>query len=269
MSSTDDRIRMRAGFDRVADLYDRVRPGYPAAMFDDLATLAGIGAGTRVLEIGCGTGQASVRLAELGCDLLAVELGPRLAARASARLADHPSARVEVADFDTWTPESGRFDVVFSATAFHWLDPATRMERTADLLVPGGVLATVATEHIEGGTVPFFAEVQACYRRYYPTTPPDSPPQPADRIPPDADIAIGAYRRPVFRRYEWSAEYGTAEYLDVLRTYSPTLDLPRLAADGLLRCIGQLIDGRYGGRVTKRYLTELRVATRVGSDRRR
>jgi SAM-dependent methyltransferase len=262
--SSDQRFRLRAGFDRIADVYDRVRPGYPPAMFDDLAELAGIGPGSTVLEIGCGTGQASVRLAERGCDLLAVELGPRLAERAAERLARFDSARVVVADFDRWAPESPGFDVVFSATAFHWLDPATRYDRTADLLVPGGVLVTVLSQHLAGGTERFFTEVHACYRRYYPGTVPDDVPRPADRLPFDTDLGNGGrYGRPVFRRYEWDVEYSTADYVDLLRTYSPTLELPQPTADGLLRAIGQLIDGRYGGRITKRYLTELRVARRT------
>jgi SAM-dependent methyltransferase len=213
-----------------------------------------------VLEIGCGTGQASVRLAERGYDLLAVELGPRLAEVAAVRLANVGSARVEVADFDLWTPTGPPFDLVFSATAFHWLDPATRMHRTAALLRPGGMLATVATGHIDGGTRAFFEEVQRCYRRFDPATPPFSPPVPAEQVPFDLDAAIGPYRRPVFRRYEWEVEYSTAEYLDVVRTYSGTLAVPPLTADGLLRSIAQVIDGRYGGRITKRYLTELRLA---------
>jgi SAM-dependent methyltransferase len=263
--SSDQRFRLRAGFDRIADVYDRVRPGYPPAMFDDLAELAGIRPGTRVLEIGCGTGQASERLAERGCHLLAVELGPRLAERAAQRLARFDSARVVVADFDRWTPELPGFDVVFSATAFHWLDPTTRYDRTADLLVPGGVLATAVSQHLAGGTERFFTDVQTCYRRYYPGVTLDDVPQPADRLPFDTNLGHGGrYGRPVFRRYEWDAEYGTAEYLDLLRTYSPTLDLPKLTGAGLLRAIGQLIDGRYGGRITKRYLTELRVARRTG-----
>jgi SAM-dependent methyltransferase len=264
MSARDDvRIRMRASFDRVATVYDKVRPGYPPELFDDLADLAGLGPGARVLEIGCGTGQASVRLAERGYDLLAVELGPRLAEVASARLAGYPSVRVMVADFDRYTPTGPAFDLVFSATAFHWLDPATRFDRTAALLQPGGMLATVATGHIDGGTRAFFDEVQRCYRRFDPATPPHSPPAPAQEVPFDLDAPIGRYRRPVFRRYEWEAGYSTAEYLDLLRTYSGTLAVPPATADGLLRSIGQLIDGRYGGRITKRYLTELRLAARA------
>jgi protein-L-isoaspartate O-methyltransferase len=261
--STDDRLRRRARFDTVADLYDRVRPAYPPTLFTDLVELTGIGPGTRVLEIGCGTGQASVPLAELGADLVAMELGKRLAERASARLARFDSARVMVADFDAWHPGVECFDVIFAATAFHWLDPATRIDHTADLLVPGGALATVRTMHVAGGTESFFAEVQAYYRRFQPDWRPD-PLLPADELPYDMELGSGRYGKPVFRRYETTIGYDTAEYLDLLRTYSTTLALSRPAAAGLLRGIGQLIDGRYGGRITKRYLTELRVARRVG-----
>jgi SAM-dependent methyltransferase len=81
-----DRARRRWTFDEAAGLYDRARPGYPAALFDDLVELTGIGPGSRVLEIGSGTGQATGPLAERGCRVVAVELGPRLAAVARRNL---------------------------------------------------------------------------------------------------------------------------------------------------------------------------------------
>lgn len=261
--NTDDQLRMRASFDKVAAVYDRVRPGYPAAMFHDLVELAGVGPGTRVLEIGPGTGQASVPLAELGVSLLALELGPNMAALAADRLSGFEAARVLVDDFDRWAPGVPGFDVVFSATAFHWLDPSTKFDSTADLLDPGGALATVATHHIAGGTESFFSEVQAYYRRFEPNWHPHKL-RPAAEIPYDTDLGAGRYdSKPVFCRYEWTVGYHTADYLDLLRTYSTTLSLPPLGASALLRGIGQLIDGRYGGRITKRYLTELRVAHRI------
>lgn len=262
MTATDERLRLRGTFNRVADVYARHRPTYPPRMFDDLAELTGIRAGSRVLEIGCGPGQASLPLAERGYELVAVELGPRLAELAAARLAAHPSATVVVADFDHWTPDRAGFDVIFSSTAFHWLDPATRYHRTADLLAPGGSLAVAATRHVMGGTERFFVDVQSCYRRYYPGA--SEPPPPADQVPHGTDPGAGGrYRQPVLRRYEWDVDYDTAAYLALLSTYSTTLELSPPAAAGLLRDIGRLIDGRYGGRVTKRYLVELRVAMRA------
>ena len=124
----------------------------------------------------------------------------------------------------------------------------------------GGVLATVATHHVAGGTERFFQDVQACYRRFDPRTV-DSVLRPASAVPFDGGLG-GRFRSPAFHRYEWQAEYTTAEYLDLLRTYSTTLTMSATAAAGLLNSIGSLIDARYGGRITKQYLTELRTTTR-------
>jgi SAM-dependent methyltransferase len=263
---TSDRIQLRATFDAISDLYDRVRPGYPAALLDDLATAAGLGPGSRVLEIGPGTGQLTVPLAERGYRVVAVELGADLAAAARRNLRRCPGAEVVTADFDRWPLPAEPFDLVIAATAFHWLDPDTRMDRTADALRPGGTLAVIGTHHIAGGTPGFFAEVQDCYLRFDPeTTPPGLTLQPAAEITADDAEAArsGRFIRTDVRGYEWEQAYTTAEYLDVLRTYSSTLILPATTADGLLGCIGSLIDRGYGGRIAKRYLTQLMLAERA------
>jgi 16S rRNA A1518/A1519 N6-dimethyltransferase RsmA/KsgA/DIM1 with predicted DNA glycosylase/AP lyase activity len=99
---SSDRERLRATFNEAAELYDRVRPGYPPALFDDLAALAGAGPGCRLLEIGPGTGQATVPLAERGCRIVAVELGEGLAAVARRNLAPFPDVEVVNAAFEDW-----------------------------------------------------------------------------------------------------------------------------------------------------------------------
>ena len=147
-----DRERRRATFDQAAELYDRARPGYPAELFDDLARLAGVGAGCRVLEVGPGTGQATVPLAERGCRIVAVELGEDLAAVARRRLARFPAVQVVTAAFEDWPPPAEPFDLVLAATVFHWIDPAVRVTKAADALRPGGALATIATHHVAGVT---------------------------------------------------------------------------------------------------------------------
>jgi 16S rRNA A1518/A1519 N6-dimethyltransferase RsmA/KsgA/DIM1 with predicted DNA glycosylase/AP lyase activity len=76
----------RAIFDEDAELYDRMRPDYPDDLFDDLAALAGLQRGSRVLELGCGTGQATLPLARRGFAVTAIELGPRLAEVARRKL---------------------------------------------------------------------------------------------------------------------------------------------------------------------------------------
>ena len=117
MTRRRDRERLRSTFDQAAELYDRARPRYPAALFDDLAELAGIGPGSKVLEIGPGTGQATVALAERGCRVVAVELGAALAAVARRNLARFPAVEVVTAPFEDWPLPKEPFDLVLAATA--------------------------------------------------------------------------------------------------------------------------------------------------------
>jgi SAM-dependent methyltransferase len=260
------RARLGLMFDEDAELYDRARPGYPSRLYDDLAELAGIRDGSRVLEVGCGTGQATVPLAARGCRITALDAGPRMAAVARRKLAACAAVEVVTAEFEHWPLPAEPFDAVVSATAFHWIDPAVRMVRAADALRPGGALAVVRTQHVRGGTEEFFAEVQRCYERFDPDTRPGLlPPEAAgiDGSDHAAEVArSGRFGPTVFRRHERDITYTTAEYLDVLRTYSGHRALPKAARRGLLGCVAALVDGRYGGRVTKRYLTELGVSYR-------
>ncbi|WP_182903704.1 trans-aconitate 2-methyltransferase [Microbispora sp. H10830] len=256
----DDRLMLRRTFTEDAALYDRMRPGYPAAMFEHVPR------GSRVLEIGCGTGQATASLAGRGCVVTAVELGAAMAALARRKLARFPDVDVVNAAFEEWPLPPEPFDVVFAATSFHWIDPATRVGKSADALRPGGLLAVVSTEHVAGGSTEFFAEVQRCYERWDPATPPGLRLKPGSDIPYDSEEidASGRFGPVRFHRYEWDHAYTTREYLDLLTTYSNHRALPAGDLAGLLGCIAALIDGRYGGRIVKRYLTQLALAERLG-----
>jgi SAM-dependent methyltransferase len=259
-------VNLGMTFDGDAELYDRVRPGYPAVLFDELAALTAVGPGCRLLELGAGTGKATVPLAERGCRIVAVEPGANMAAVARRDLAGF-DAELVVSTFEAWPLPAEPFDVVFAATAFHWLDPALRAQKAADALRPGGALAVVETHHIAGGDVAFFAASQRCYERSSPesATPPADALVPAADIPADASDVDGSgrFEPTVWRDYEWERTYSTAGYLDVLMTYSGHRALPDDRRRALLGCIADLIENRHGGSVTKRYLTRLRVAHRL------
>ncbi len=256
--------RLGETFDQAAELYDRARPGYPPELFDDIVELVPLRPGSRVLEIGCGTGQATVPLAKRGSQVVAVERGTSLAAVARRNLAGFPSVRVIVSLFEDWPLPVEPFDAVVSATAFHWIDPAVRVIKAADALRSGGALATVATHHIAGGDEEFFAEVQSCYERWDTATPPGHRLPTAGEIPSNSEELeqSGRFGPAVFRRYEWELSYSTAAYIELLLTYSGHRALGSDARTNLLSCISQLIDSRYSGRIVKRYLAELRVAHR-------
>lgn len=85
---------MRTTFDEAPELYDRTRPICPAQVFDDLVALARLREGASLVEIGCGTGQATLPLAERGFEIVCVELGERLAAYARGKLAASPNVEI-------------------------------------------------------------------------------------------------------------------------------------------------------------------------------
>jgi SAM-dependent methyltransferase/8-oxo-dGTP pyrophosphatase MutT (NUDIX family) len=253
----------RAIFDEDPELYDRARPGYPPQAFDDLAALGELRPGSRVLEVGSGTGKATVALAERGYRVVGLELGAGMARVARERLAGFDGVESVDADFEQWPLPSEPFDAVVSATAWHWIDPAVGVPKAAEALRPGGVLATLTTTSVRGADVPFLAEWRACYERWMPSTPPDFELPAAADIPHVASDLDGsdAFAAPDFRRYEWTQDYATAPYLELLRTYSNHRALDERARSSLLGCVGELIDS-HGGRVVISYLTELRVARR-------
>jgi SAM-dependent methyltransferase len=194
---------LRASFDEDAERYDRARPTYPSALIDELLALTGVGPGSRVLEVGPGTGQLTVPLAACGSEIVAVELGSRMAAVAQRNLARFPTAKVVVCAFEDWPLPADPFDLVVSATAWHWIDPAVRVTKAADALRPDGALALVTTHHIAGGTDEFWTEVQECYERWDPATESGLRLPATEQIPAPTDEmdASGRFESATLRRY--------------------------------------------------------------------
>ena len=144
------RRHQRTLFDGVAPLYDATRRGYPAEIVEFMASTAGVGRGSAVLEIGCGTGQLTERLAAYDVALTAIDIGPSMVAAAQLRLGKTTAVRVEVVAFEDFDAPPGSLDLIASATAFHWIDPEVRFDKAHRLLRPDGWLALLSTgEHYE------------------------------------------------------------------------------------------------------------------------
>ena len=258
-------IRDPRSFDRVADAYDRVRPGYPDEAIDDLVALSGVPRRGRVLEIGPGTGQLTVALAERGYRVSAVELGPHLADRCRANVAGYPDVSVVTGRFEDVELPPRAYDLVVAATSFHWLDAAVAYPKIASLLPPGRALGLLWNLHVDTHSG-FFAAADEVYAEIAPhLLGPGVSERMSERESRVRDIeATGLYIDVETRVYPWSAVYDRATYLELLSTYSEHIALDADTHRRLDAALGQLIDRRFRGRVEKHYQTVLYVATAKG-----
>ena len=139
----------RTLFDGVAGLYQASRPGYPHHLVEFAVATAGLDAGSTVLEVGCGTGQLTERLASSRFRLTAIDIGPSMIAAARRRLADDLAGEevsFQVTSFEDLAAADASFDLVISSAAFHWVDPEVRFAKSARLLRPGGWLALLGVD---------------------------------------------------------------------------------------------------------------------------
>lgn len=265
MSADEDarRHRLRATFEEVPELYDAARPLYPRRVFDDLVELANLEAGSRVLEIGPGTGLATLPLAERGLRVVGVELGERLALAARRKLAEFPNVEIVTAPFEVWEPASGGgFDGVVAFTAFHWIDPDARYAKTAQLLQEGGALAVVSTKHVlaPGGDA-FWSEVQEDYDAVVPSEQNRPPPRPEEVADLRDEIdASGRFRTVAVRRYLWDVSYDARTYLELLDTASGHRAMPEAKREALYTRIRERMGDR---KVSKTLQAILNVARRL------
>jgi SAM-dependent methyltransferase len=258
---TSERETFRRTFDEDAAAYDRSRPVAPEHVFDEVVELAGLRPGSSVVEIGPGTGQATRRLAERGLRVVALELGPDLAARARQNLTAYPDVEVVTTEFEAWDPGPVRFDAVFACNSFHWIDPAVRFARAAVVLRPGGHLVVLSTPWVvPDGADRFWWDVQDDYaadggERLDPAT--QHPDRVGDLGP--AVRASGLFEEPAIRRHLFAVTFTADDYALNLSTQSGMKALP---PDDRAELIGRIrrriLAG--GGSVTAHLLAVATVA---------
>ena len=250
-------------FDANADGYDRFRPRYPEALFADLALLTELPEDARVLEIGCGSGIATLPMVGRCRSLTCLEPGAELARIATHKLEKYSHCAVVESTFEDWPIERGRFDLVYSAQAFHWLDPTTRFESVASALNPTGNLAIFG--HASLGTDDALrSALDRAYQRHAPALASSSPTSwylPSGPIP-DLFRESRLFADVTIRSYSWSTRYPTEDYVALLRTHSDHAMLAETDRRDLLHAISKEIEDA-GGEIEIPYQSSLFVAKRL------
>lgn len=248
---SDERKR---SFGAVAHAYDRIRPGYPDELFDDVLAFAS-GPLDRVLEVGAGTGRATAALLARGLDVHAVEPDPAMAAVLQARL---PLVRLSVGGFET-TPTDGPYDLLVSAQAWHWVDRETRWARAASMLRPAGTLALFWNHDTVDPEVG--AALQEAHDRWtpgitveYASTDPGKP----VAWPANVPSLLEDFGDFSARHYDWRRTLSGSDYVALLSTISDYLVRPVAARRALFAEVLDIV----GDEIVLRMGTLLELARR-------
>jgi SAM-dependent methyltransferase len=254
--------RRRLSFGGVADLYDRSRPSYPEALVDDILEYAGAAKADRAVEVGAGTGKATVLFASRGLSVTAIEPSAEMATIARRNCAGFENVTIEETEFERWRPPGHQFRLVFSGQAWHWVSPQAGYAVARAALCDGGALAVFWNRPV-WSACDLREAIGEAYRQNGHAGDTNDPMNPVARFEDDS-WSIEIAGAPGFdgvevRRYRWHHDYTAAEYCGLLSTHSPCLILDPPERERLLSGIAAAIDGE-GGSFRMPYVTVLGLA---------
>ena len=160
---------LRLAFNEVSKTYDKLRPGYVPELYEDIINYSGINPGSTLLEIGIGTGQATAPFLETGGRLVAVELGSELAKVAKEKFKIYRNFEIVNAAFEDYSCAENSLDLIYSASAFHWIPEEVGYTKVFELLKSGGTFARFARHPcLDEGNMPLHDAIQELYAKYMP-----------------------------------------------------------------------------------------------------
>jgi SAM-dependent methyltransferase len=255
-------VQRKDWYSPVALAYDRTRPQYPQQL---LARLAVLPTHAQILEIGCGTGIATVALAELGYSVVAVEPSREMCAVARRNCALYPQVEIENTLFEDWELTVGKFDAVLAATSWHWVAPDVAYIKAAEALKDRGALILLWNVVPQPGDE-IFQLLEPVYQTHAPSL--------ADRL----DLSIygeqlrgfdrqiiesGYFQGLIYDQMEYEITYRIEDYLLLLTTLSPYLQLPGEQRERLLAGLREALIKNCPDGVPLTHLAAIQMASKI------
>jgi SAM-dependent methyltransferase len=242
----------RSTFEEQADLYEEIVSEYPEELVEDILRLSGIPSEGRILEIGCGSGNATVSFARRGYSILGIELGERLAALASKNCRTYPGVTILKSAFEDWVVEEKAFDLALAADSFHWIPAKVGYPKVSKALKDSGSAAFFWRAPVDPRT-DWSRAIDTLYQ--------ESAPEfvnPDKRFTSEWLIGIGkknfeesrCFGEVATQQYFWSKELTGEEYIKGLRTFSMHHGIDEEKRERLYGGIFEIIE-QYGGTIAQ------------------
>ncbi len=218
---------LRTTFNEDEYNYDKARPDYPDELFGDIFSYIDLSENSNILEIGIGTGQATLRFLNKSCNATAIELGDKLAKYCKQKFSEFSNFKIINTDFIKADLPENSFDLIYSATAFHWIPKDRGYAKIKSLLKPDGAVALFWNHPFVSNTSDETnLASMSVYKKY----------RPYDKMPSEFDLSkchkqISELEQYGFKNikskiYKRTRKLTSEEYISLIKTYSDHNALP-------------------------------------------
>ncbi|MBE9065875.1 class I SAM-dependent methyltransferase [Leptolyngbya cf. ectocarpi LEGE 11479] len=254
-------------YSSAADAYNQVRPSYPTALVARVMEVAQLSTSSSILEVGCGPGTATVSFAPLVSSMVCVEPNSDFTRLAQQNCQAYPSVTVHNTSFEEWPVATARFDAVLAATSFHWIPAAVSYPKAAQALKDQGRLILLWNNELRP-SYEIYQRFAPIYQRHAPSLARYEDKRTQEKILQNlGDIMVesGHFSNMVSGHMTSNVTYTSLEYLSLLTTYSPYLELESPVRQALLADLKTLIDQEFAGKLELSYISAFHIAQKAES----
>ncbi|MBW4623066.1 MAG: class I SAM-dependent methyltransferase [Cyanosarcina radialis HA8281-LM2] len=263
--SSRDLEQRKNWYSPAAEAYDRARPSYPEEVINRVAAIANLSSDSKILEVGCGPGTATVGFARLGCSILSLEPNPDFYKLAKQNCQQYSNVEIKNIAFEEWAIEPDRFDAVLAASSFHWIPSDVGYPKAAKALRENGCIILLWNKELQPN-YETYQRLSEVYQLHAPELDRYEDREMQESILKGlGQIAIdsGQFKNVVAGYIEPELTYTADRYLTLLNTYSPYLKLDPQTKKTLFEGLKTLIERDFDGHLELSYISAFHVAQKL------
>lgn len=217
-------------FDEIVINYDKIRANYGTELFKDIINYARITLDKSIIEVGSGTGKATEPFLKTKCNVTAVELGKNLTSYTREKFKTYKNLNVVQSAFENYECDDNKFDLLYSATAFHWIPDEIGYKKAYRIIKNGGTIALFWNNPSPNNKDnPLHQKIQSIYNELLPewsykVSDNEAKSKHAARI---NNIKQCGFINIEFKQYYNIRKMTGVEYIELLNTYSDHIALDK------------------------------------------
>jgi SAM-dependent methyltransferase len=265
--SSRDLEERKNWYSPAAEAYNQARPRYPESLIEQVVEVAQLSTSSKILELGCGPGTATVGIAQLGCSMICLEPNPDFFQLAQHNCQPYSNVQIENTSFEEWELQPLEFDAVLAATSFHWISPEIGYPKAASALKESGSLILLWNKELQP-SYEVYQSLSQIYQLHAPSLDRYEDQKTQEDILRELGsmcIESGKFKDLISGQVISEVIYTVDEYLTLLNTYSAYIKLDPQSKEYLFYGLRDCIEDEFRGSLQLSYISAFHVAKKVSN----